>query len=96
MLFRAALAADSAILVGEIVVRDDARTFFFDECPPFLVVGRAHDTVDRAGIQRIEQHDFSETVAREDLLPELDRAFQAGRHGEMTRLAEKRRRIKKR
>ena len=46
-----------------------------------LIVGRAHDAVDRRRIHRIEKHHFSEAITGKDLLPKFDGALETGRHG---------------
>src|SRR5581483_2531738 len=68
------------LVVDQIVVGDDARALPLDQRAAGVVVGRAQRAVNRRGIQGIEKDHLAEAVAGKNLLPELDRPFEPGRH----------------
>src|SRR6266545_3562416 len=81
MLLGAALASDAGFFVDEIVIGDDARALPVDYRAPLFVLRQPQNTIDHAGIDRIEQYHVSETMTRKNLLPKIHTAFKSGKHG---------------
>src|ERR687896_528862 len=82
MLLGAALASDPIIVLNQPKIGDDTRALPVDRRSPLLVVGNAHDAIDLARINRIEQDDLGDTVTSKNLFPKFYAAFESGQHGE--------------
>ena len=96
MLLGAALTSDAGFVIDEIVIGDDACALPIDCRAPLLVLGHPQNTIDHAGIDRIEQHDVSETITRKNLPPKIYATFKSGKHGKRRLLSESRYAIRER